>query len=270
MSQLIIEAKKSRLSLNIAELIEYRELLGMMAYRDVKIRYAQSVLGILWVLIQPIVTLVIFSLVFGRAIKVQTGDIPYPLFALAGMCLWGYFSNVMSQAGNSIIGAQGMVKKIYFPRLIIPLSKSIASLVDFGVTVLFLLGMMIYYQFAPSSNILWSIVAFLMTLVASTGIGLWLSAMTIRFRDLLYVLPFLVQIGLYATPVAYPTSLVPPEYLTLYYLNPMAGIVDFFRWSVFGTPLNAEIWISFVVSLILFISGLYYFRSVESVIADIV
>jgi lipopolysaccharide transport system permease protein len=267
--QTVIDANK-KFSLNLGELVAYRELLFMLAYRDVKVRYAQTVLGVLWALIQPLTTLLIFTLVFGRVVKVDTSGVPYTLFALSGMCLWGYFSTVMSQAGNSIITSQNMVKKIYFPRLIIPLSKSIAAFIDFGITLLFLLGMMLYHQYKPSAHALWIPFFILATVFSALGIGTWLSALSIRYRDLQYVLPFAVQLGLYASPVAYPSSLVPEQYLAFYYFNPMAGMIDGMRWAMFGSPINNGIFISFGVAVFLFISGLIYFRKIEGEIADIV
>lgn len=269
MSQIVIDANK-KFSLNLGELIEYRELLWMLAYRDIKVRYAQTALGVLWALIQPLTTLLIFTLVFGRVVKVDTSGVPYTLFALSGMALWGYFSTVMSQAGNSIITSQNMVKKIYFPRLIIPLSKCISAFVDFGITLLFLLGLMLYHQYIPSVNAIWIPFFILATIFSSLGIGIWLSALSIRYRDLQYVLPFAVQLGLYTSPVAYPSSLVPEQYITFYYLNPMAGVIDGMRWAMFGSPINSGIFISFTVAVFLFVSGFIYFRKIEGEIADIV
>jgi lipopolysaccharide transport system permease protein len=270
MSHTVIEANRRVFSLNIKELIDYRELLWMLAYRDIKVRYAQAALGVAWAFLQPALTLLIFTLVFGRVIKVETGNIPYALYALAGMSLWSYFSNVISQAGNSVIGAQDMVKKIYFPRLIIPISKIIAAFVDFLIALLFLVGMMAYYGFMPSANSIASIGFILLTILAGLGVGIWVSALSIRFRDLQYVLPFIVQMGLYATPVAYPPTLVPEQYLWLYYINPMSGIIDGFRWSLFNSPLTNYSIISGVVVLLLCTSGLYYFQKNEGEIADII
>ncbi|MFQ3598950.1 MAG: ABC transporter permease [Chloroherpetonaceae bacterium] len=267
--QTVIDANK-KFSLNLGELVAYRELLFMLAYRDVKVRYAQTALGVLWALIQPLTTLLIFTLVFGRVVKVDTSGVPYTLFALSGMSLWGYFSTVMSQAGNSIIASQNMVKKIYFPRLIIPLSKSISAFIDFGITLLFLLGMMLYHQYIPSANALWIPFFILATVFSALGVGIWLSALSIRYRDLQYVLPFAVQLGLYASPVAYPSSLVPEQYLVFYYFNPMAGMIDGMRWAMFGTPISSGIFISFAVAVLLFVSGFIYFRKIEGEIADIV
>lgn len=266
--QTVIDANK-KFSQILGELVAYRDLLFMLAYRDVKVRYAQTALGVLWALIQPIAALLIFTLVFGRVIKVDTSGVPYTLFALSGMCLWGYFSTVMSQAGNSIIISQNMVKKIYFPRLIIPLSKSISAFIDFGVALLFLLGMMLYHQYKPSANAFWIPFFIFATVFSASGIGIWMSALSIRYRDLQHVFPFVIQLGLYASPVAYPSSLVPEQYLKFYYFNPMAGMIDGMRWAMFGSPINNGIFISFGVAVFLFISGLIYFQKIEGEIADI-
>jgi lipopolysaccharide transport system permease protein len=186
------------------------------------------------------------------------------------MVLWGYFSAVMSQAGSSIITGQDMVKKVYFPRVIIPLSKSISAFVDFGITLLFLLGMLLYHQYKPSLNTLLTLVFIVMTILSGLGLGIWLNALTVRYRDFQYVLPFAMQLGIYVSPVAYPSSLVPSEYQFLYYLNPMAGAIDGMRWALFGSPINEGIYISLLSSLLLFISGWLYFHRLEGEIADIV
>jgi lipopolysaccharide transport system permease protein len=269
MNQIVISADK-KLSFNLREIWEYRELLWMLAYRDIKVRYSQTALGVAWALIQPLTTLVIFTLVFGRVVKVDTSGIPYSLFALSGMALWGYFSTVMTQSGSSIITGQDMVKKIYFPRVIIPLSKSISAFVDFGVTLLFLLGMLIYHQYQPGFNAVFALFFILLTILSGLGLGIWLNALTIRYRDFQYVLPFAIQLGIYVSPVAYPSSLVPSEYQFFYYLNPMAGAIDGIRWALFGSPINEGIYISIVSSVLLFVSGWLYFHKLEGEIADIV
>jgi lipopolysaccharide transport system permease protein len=271
MDKIIINAEKAKISLNLKELISYKDLFFTLAYRDLRVRYAQTFLGLLWAVIQPLTTLVIFTVVFGRAMNVNTGGIPYPLFALAGMTAWTYFSFVMSQAGNSIIEAEGMVKKIYFPRLIIPISKAVVGLVDFIVSLGFLFVLMVYYQYLPSFEIIYLPFFLLLTIISSLAVGIWLSALTIRFRDFKHIVPFMVQIGIYVTPIAYPASLIPEKYQPYFFLNPMAGIVEGFRWCLLGsTPPSPYSFISYLIILILFISGLYYFRKVERVIADIV
>ncbi len=274
MSKLVIDANRSRFSLNLRELFAYRDLFLILAYRDLRVRYAQTFLGLLWAFIQPLFTLVIFTLVFGRAIGVAKdipAHIPYVLYAACGMSAWTYFAFVMNQAGNSIIGAQGMIQKIYFPRLIIPLSKAVVGLVDFGVSLLFILVLMVWYGFVPSSNIVFLPFYVLMGVLAALGVGIWLSALTIRYRDFQHIVPFMVQFGLYATPIAYPTSLIPEQYRVLFYLNPMTGVVEGFRWSLLGTESpGVYAWLSFGLIAVLFLSALLYFRRVERIMADIV
>ncbi|HEY9489129.1 MAG TPA: ABC transporter permease [Chryseosolibacter sp.] len=275
MARIVVDANKSSFSLNLKELFSYRDLFLILAYRDLRVRYAQTFLGLTWAIVQPLITLVIFTLVFGRFVKVDTGGVPYPLFALCGMVAWTYFSFVMNQSGNSIIGAQEMVKKIYFPRLVIPLSKAVVGLVDFLIAFLLLVLLLIYYRVPVSSNIVMLPVFVLLTILSALAIGIWLSALSIRFRDFQHVTPFLVQIGLYATPIAYPGEVVIGTLSDfgafLFYLNPMAGIVEGFRWSILGHgALNSVSYISFGMVVILFVTSLFYFRKVERIMADIV
>ena len=275
MSKTIIDANKSILSLDLKELVQYKDLFYTLSYRDFKVKYAQTFLGIVWAFIQPLLTLVVFALVFSRGLQLDTGNIPYILFASCGLAVWTYFSSVMSQAGGSIIGAQSMVQKIYFPRLIIPLSKAVVGLIDFGISLMVIFGLMIAYQVPPSSNIIFLPFFLFLGIVAALGVGIWLSALTIRFRDFQNILPFLVRFGMFFTPVAYPSSLlvdrIPEWALIVYYLNPIAGIVDGFRWSILGTnPPNTLAYVSFGVVILIFISSLFYFKKVERTIADIV
>ncbi len=275
MQKIIVDANKKKTTLNLKELIQYKDLFLILAYRDFRIRYAQTFLGFLWAFLQPFATLIIFVVVFGKIAKIDTGDIPYPLFAITGMSAWTYFSFVMSQSGSSIIGAQGMVQKIYFPRLIIPLSKAVVGFVDFGITFIFIIVMMIYYHYTPSINIVFLPIFLLLTIISSLSVGIWLSALTIRYRDFQHIVPFLVQFGLYATPTGYPAEMVtkslPAWASFLYFLNPMAGVVEGFRWSILGgTALNSFSYISFIIIIILFISSLFYFKKLENVMADIV
>ena len=274
-SKTVIDAKQSKLALNIKELFQYKDLFLTLAYRDYRVRYAQTFLGFAWAFIQPFTTLLIFVVVFGKAAKVDTNPIPYPVFAICGMAAWSYFAYVLNQSGTSIVGAQDMVKKIYFPRLIIPLSKATVGFVDFGITSLFIFILMFYYQITPSVNILFLPLFAFMGILAALAVGIWMSALTIRFRDFQHVIPFMVQFGLYATPVAYPAELVTnsiPKWASIvYFLNPMAGVAEGFRWAILGTtPPSSYSYISFGFIFILFISGLYYFKRVERVMADIV
>ncbi|MBS1963141.1 MAG: ABC transporter permease [Bdellovibrionales bacterium] len=267
----VIDAEKTDYAEGFRDLFRHRELLFMMAWRDLRVRYAQTVLGLVWAVIQPLATLLVFTLLFGRGIKIDTGSIPYPVFALAGMSVWSYFSYVMSQAGNSIISSGDMIKKTYFPRLVIPLSKAIVGFVDFGVTLLFLVGLLVAYRIAPTINLLWLPFYVAMTVVCGLTVGIWLSALTIRFRDFQHVIPFMVQLGLYATPVAYPASVIPEKYRFLFALNPMAAAVEGFRWSVLGgEPPSSGSHYAFAGVLVLFVLGIRYFRKIEFSMADLV
>jgi lipopolysaccharide transport system permease protein len=234
MSKIVVDANSSSYKIDLKELRHYRDLFYILAYRDLRVRYAQTFLGFIWALLQPLATLLIFILVFGMALKVDTGGIPYPLFAISGISMWTYFGFVLNQSGNSVIGAQEMIKKIYFPRLVIPLSKAVVGFVDFGVALLMLVLLMVVYEFSPSINIIFAPLFILLNIIAALSVGIWLSALTIRYRDFQHVIPFLVQFGMYATPVAYPARLVSDKYQLIYNLNPMAGVIQGFRWSVFG------------------------------------
>ena len=275
MQKTVVDARKGKVSLNLRELLSYKDLFLVLAYRDLRVRYAQTFLGLFWAFIQPAATLLIFTVVFGMAVNVNTGGMPYPIFAITGMSAWTYFAFVLNQSGNSIIGAQEMVKKIYFPRLIIPLSKAVVGFVDFAVALLFMAFLMLIYGIMPSGNILYLPVFIVLTVITSLAAGIWLSALTIRYRDFQHVVPFIVQFGLYATPIAYPAETIinslPKWAVIVYYLNPMAGVVEGFRWSVLGGQAPSEYaYISFALIVVLFISALYYFRKIERIMADIV
>jgi len=275
MSKVIIDASKSFWQLNLKELFSYKDLFYTLAYRDFRVKYAQTFLGFIWAFIQPALTLLVFALLFSKGLQVDTQGVPYLLFASCGLAAWTYFSSVLSQAGSSIIGAQGMVQKIYFPRLVIPLSKAVVGLIDFGITLGIILVLMIFYQFAPSPNIIFLPLFLLAAIISALGVGIWLSALTIRYRDFQHIIPFLVRFGMFLTPVAYPASIIvkkiPAWASVIYYLNPIAGIVEGFRWCILGTePPGPLSYISFGVVLLIFISSLFYFKKVEKTIADIV
>lgn len=275
MAKTIIDASKTNILPNLKELYRYKDLFVTLAWRDFKVRYAQTTIGLLWAFVQPVVTLIILNVVFGKFANVNTGGVPHILFTITGLSIWTYFSFVMTNSGGSIISAQGMVQKIYFPRLIIPLSKAVVGLIDFGITLLILAVLMIYYQHSPSSNIWFAPVFILMGMMAALAVGIWLSALTVRYRDFQHILPFMVQIGLYATPVAYPITLASDQFpkwaMTLYYLNPMAGVVQGFRWSVLGGEFPGDMmYISFAMVVVLFVSGMLYFKKIEDKMADFV
>jgi len=275
MGRLVVDAKSNRLSLNLRELAQYRDLFWVLAYRDLRVRYAQTFLGFLWAFIQPAATILILTLVFGKALKIDTGGVPYPLFAVCGMVGWTYFAFVMQQSGQSIIASQQMIKKIYFPRLVIPLSKALVGLVDFGVTILLLLLMVFWYSYYPSPNIIWLPLFVMLIIIYSLSVGILLSALSIRYRDIQHIIPFMTQIGLYLTPVAYPAEFIikaiPPWLSVIYFLNPMAGIVEGLRWSLLGTSIPTIYYLySFLMVILLFIGSLFYFKKVEREMADIV
>jgi lipopolysaccharide transport system permease protein len=272
--KLIIDAGKHRILPDFKEIHRYRDLFYTLSWRDFRVRYAQTTIGLLWAILQPVVTLLILTLVFGRFVGVKT-DVPHIVFTIAGSSIWTYFSYVMTNSGNSIIANQGMVKKIYFPRLIIPLSKAIVGFIDFGISLLILIFLMIWYGIIPSGNIWAAPIFILFGVIAALAVGIWLSALTVRFRDFQHVVPFMVQIGLYLTPIAYPASFardqLPDWAASIYFLNPMAGVVEGFRWSLFGGELpGLYMWISFGTVILLFFSGLLYFNKVEKDMADYV
>ncbi len=266
----VIEADGSGSS-DIIEILRYKDLLFTLAYRDLRVRYAQTLLGLLWAFIQPALMLGIFTVLFGRALDVDTGGVPYPLYACAGLIAWTFFAYVMANAGGSIIGSQAMIKKIYFPRLIVPLSKALVGLVDFGVTFLIFLALALSYGHSLTLNVLGVPLFVVAAIVAGLAVGIWLSALTVRYRDFQHVIPFLVQIGLWVTPVAYPARMLPEKLLPLYFLNPAAGVVDGLRWCLLGTPApDPHSALSLGVGALLFVTSIGYFRRVEREMADIV
>lgn len=274
MTKIIIDASKTRILPNLRELYRYRDLFVTLSWRDFRIRYAQTTIGLLWAIVQPIITILILSLVFMKFAGVKT-EVPGILFISAGMAVWSYFSFVMTNSGDSIIASQEMVKKIYFPRLIIPLSKAVVGLIDLGISLLIMIILMIYYQVGPSANIWFAPLFILMGMIAALGVGIWLSALTVRFRDFKHVVPFMVQIGLYVTPVAYPAEFATQGLQTwaanLYFLNPMAGVVQGFRWCLFGGEAPGTfMWISVAMILFIFVTGIMYFTKVEKNMADYV
>lgn len=275
MSKVVIDASKSFWHLNLKELFEYKDLFYTLAFRDFRVKYAQTFLGFIWAFIQPLLTLLVFAMLFSKGLQIDTQGVPYLLFASCGLAAWTYFSAVMGQAGGSIIGAQNMVQKIYFPRLVIPLSKALVGLIDFSITLLIIFLLMLYYQYVPSSNIIFLPLFIVAAIISSLGVGIWLSALTIRYRDFQHIVPFLVRFGMFFTPVAYPSSIIvnriPDWASVVYFLNPIAGIVEGFRWCIIGTtPPGILSYISFGVVFVLFMSSLFYFKKVEKTIADIV
>lgn len=270
----IITADDNKRFISFTELKRFKDLFWVLAWRDYKVRYAQTTLGFLWAILQPVLTLTILALVFSQ-LNESHSKTPNLIFVLCGLSIWTYFSFVLINSGSSLIQNQGMIKKIYFPRIIVPFSKAIVGLIDLGITLVLLVILLIYFRFMPGPNIWLAPVFILLSVITSLGIGLWISALTVRFRDFQHVLPFLVQIGLYASPVAYDsrviTSRLPGWAADLYYLNPIAGIIEGFRWSIVGgTFHSAGLFISIGVGSLIFISGLFYFNKIEKDIADYV
>jgi lipopolysaccharide transport system permease protein len=251
---------------------EYRDLLRLLAWRDIKVRYKQTALGAAWAVLQPFLTMAVFSLFFGRLAKVPSDGLPYPIFAFAALVPWGFFSTSLSQAANSLVGSANMIKKVYFPRLLVPMSCVASALIDFCIAFVVLLGFMMWYRIAPTLNVIWLPAFMMLALVTSLGAGFWLSAINVRYRDVRFTVPFMLQFWLFATPIAYPSSLLDEPWKTLYGLNPMAGVVEGFRWALLGTdtPPGPMILVSGVAALVLFFSGAFFFRRMESFFADVV
>jgi lipopolysaccharide transport system permease protein len=267
-----IEASSGWVSLRLKELWEYRELLYFLTWRDIKVRYKQTALGALWAIIQPFLTMVVFSLFFGRLAKIPSDGVPYPIFSFAALVPWTFFANGLTQSSNSLVGASNLIKKVYFPRLSIPIATVLSGVVDFLLAFVVLLGMMLYYGIFPSAKVLWFPSFMLLALVTSLGVGLWLSAMNVQFRDVRFVVPFITQFWMFATPIAYPSSLLSEPWRTIYGLNPMVGVVEGFRWALLGTNTvpGKSIAMSSIAAVLLLASGAFYFRRMEKTFADVV
>lgn len=259
-------------SLGLRELWDYRELLYFLTLRDIKVRYKQTALGAAWAIIQPLFMMLVFSLFFGRLAKVPSDGIPYPIFVFCALLPWQLFASALTESSNSLVGNQNLITKVYFPRLVVPISAVLGGLVDFAIAFVILLVMMTYYHIVPT----WAIVTLpgflLLAVMTALGVGLWLSALNVQYRDVRYTINFIIQFWLFATPVAYPSSIVPARWRALYGLNPMAGVVEGFRWALLGKadPPGALLWVSVAVVIALLIGGLYYFRRMEAQFADIV
>jgi lipopolysaccharide transport system permease protein len=252
--------------------LDYRELLYFLVWRDVKVRYKQTVLGAAWAIIQPFMTMVVFSLFFGRLAGIPSEGVPYPIFSFAALVPWTFFANGLSQSANSLVGSANLLTKVYFPRLAIPIATVLSGAVDFVLAFVVLLGMMLFYRVTPTWNALWLPLFLLLALVTALGVGLWLSALNVQYRDVRYVVPFVVQFWLFATPIAYPSSLLPQLWRSIYALNPMVGVVEGFRWALLGTETapGAMIFISAAAAVVILVSAMFYFRRMEDTFADVV
>jgi len=272
LTTLRIAPSKGWVSLRLHELWEYRELLYFLIWRDIKVRYKQTALGASWAIIQPVFTMLVFSLFFGHLGKIPSDGIPYPIFSFAALVPWTFFANGLGQSSNSLVGNANLITKIYFPRLIVPLASVFSGIVDFLLAFVVLLGMMLYYGLVPTLNVLWLPLFVLLALVTSLGVGLWFSALNVEYRDVRYVVPFITQFWLFATPIAYPSSLLSQPWRTIYGLNPMVGVVEGFRWALLGTKTapGPIIAVSSAAALVILVTGAFYFRRMERTFADIV
>jgi lipopolysaccharide transport system permease protein len=269
---IILRPSRGWIPLNLKDLWVFRELIYFLTWRDIKVRYKQTVLGAAWAVLQPLINMVVLTMIFGNLAKLSTDNIPRPIFTFTALLPWGLFSKALTDAGRSMLANRSMITKVYFPRLIIPLSSVLGGLLDFFIQFVILLGMMFYYRISPTSAV-WTLPFFLLlSLVTAFGFGLWLSALNVLYRDVGYILPFLTQVWMLVTPVAYSAKSIPEKWQFLYAVNPMVGVVEGFRWALLGAqpPPAATLWISAVISVVLLISGMYYFRRMERTFADMV
>ena len=267
-----IKPSKGWVSLKLGELWQYRELLYFLIWRDIKVRYKQTALGAAWAIIQPVMTMVVFSLFFGKLGKIPSDGVPYPIFSYAALVPWTFFANGLTQSSNSLVGSSNLITKVYFPRLAIPMGTVLSGLLDFVLAFIVLLAMMLYYGITPSLSTLWLPLFLLLAVVTSLGVGLWLSALNVEYRDVRYVVPFLTQFWMLATPIAYPSSLLHEPWRTIYGLNPMVGVVEGFRWALLGSRMapGPIIAASSLAAVVILVSGAFYFRRMEKTFADVV
>ena len=273
---IIIQPSRGWASLQLRAVWEYRELLYFLVWRDVKVRYKQTALGVAWVVLQPVISMVVFSFLFGTLLKVPSGEVPYPIFAYAALLPWNYFATSLTRSSTSLVGSAHLITKVYFPRLVIPISGVLSGLVDFAVAFLVLAGLMVYYGVVPTVAVVWLPAFLLLALATALGVGMWLSALNVRYRDINYLVPFLVQIWMYLTPVVYGTTLIPERFRFLLGLNPMTAVVEGFRWALLGNRLadtrapGPLLAVSVGISLVILVSGAIFFRSTERTFADII
>jgi lipopolysaccharide transport system permease protein len=268
----VVQPSRGWSGVNFRELWRYRELVYFLMWRDIKVRYKQTLLGAGWAIIQPFFTMVVFTIFFGELAKIPSDDIPYPIFSYAALLPWQLFENGISKAGNSLVASRNLITKVYFPRLAVPLASVVSGVVDFALAFVVLLGMMVFYGFKPTSAIWLLPLLLLLTLLTALGTGLWLSALNVAYRDVGYVIPFIVRLWFFLTPITYSASIVPETYQALYALNPMTGVVQGFRWAMLGVgsaPSTLMI-ASTGAALVLLISGILYFRRMERIFADVV
>ena len=270
-STIIIEPTRSWLSLKLRDIWQYRELLYFLTWRDVKVRYKQTVIGFLWAIIQPFLKMVVFSVIFGGLVKMDSEGFPYPIFLYAGLLPWQFFASSVSRSGESIVASANLIKKVYFPRLIIPIASVGACLVDFAISFIILIILMLYYNVVPTLSMFIVLPLILATIFTALGVGMLISALNVAYRDFRYIVPFFVQIWMFLTPVIYSTGIIPENWRWLILLNPMAGIVDAYRSAILGKPFEwGSLGISMGIAVVIFLCGLIYFRKTERYFADIV
>lgn len=269
---IVIRPSKGWVSLQLGEIWRYRELLYFLVWRDIKVRYKQTVLGAAWAIIQPFLTMVVFSLFFGRLAKIPSDNVPYPIFSFAALVPWTFFANGLTQSSNSLVASASLITKVYFPRLVIPIAAVLSGIVDFGIAFTVLVVMMLFYGIVPTLAVIWLPLFLLLALVTSLGVSLWLAALSVKYRDVRHLLTFVVQAWMFATPVAYPSSLLHEPWRTLYGLNPLVGVVEGFRWALLGTVTGPGpiIVASAFAAMIILVTGLFYFRRTEASFADYV
>jgi homopolymeric O-antigen transport system permease protein len=267
-----IEARRGWLALDLGELWAYRDLVYFFIWRDIKVRYKQTVIGAAWAVLQPVLTMLVFSLFFGKLAKIPSQGLPYPVFYYSALLPWMYFAAAMQGATNVVVEQQRMITKIYFPRVVLPIASVLSGLLDFAISFAVFLCLMAYFHMAPTNAVIWLPAFLLLAVLTALGVGLWLSALNALYRDVRYVVPFLVQFWLFASPVAYPSSLVPEKWRWLYGLNPMAGVIEGFRWALtgHGDPPSILLAASSGAVVLLVLSGLVYYHAVEGTIADVV
>ena len=269
---IVIQPTSGWAALRLGEVWRYRELLFFLTWRDLKLRYKQTLIGAAWAVIQPFMTMVVFAVICGRLVGVPSDGLPYPVFAYAALVPWTFFAMSMTQAGMSLVRDSNLISKVYFPRLVVPTASVLSGVVDFGVAFVVLLGLMAFYGIVPGLAVLTIPLFLLLALMSSLGISLWLAALNVKYRDIRYTVPFLTQFWLYATPVAYPSSLIPEKWRLLYGLNPMAGVIEGFRWALLGTanPPGGMMAVSAGIVIAIFAGGLFFFRRMEREFADVI
>lgn len=267
---IVVKPSKRWPSLELGELWHYRELLYILAWRDIKVRYKQTALGAIWAILQPILTMIVFSFIFGRVANLPTGGIPYPVFVFTALLPWQLFARALTESSNSLIYNQQLITKVYFPKLIIPIGAVLSGLVDFAIAFLVLVGLLVFYRIPLGWHVLFLPVFTFLAVLTALTVGIWLSAVNVEYRDVRYAIPFLTQFWMFLTPVAYSSTLIPDEWLWLYSLNPMAGVVEGFRWALLGQQAFSARYflLSFIVVIPLFFGSLAYFRRMEDAFAD--